>query len=99
MRINDHAPLFPVELAEKDFHYILQSTNISAPISATIHQILQVAIEHGYANENIIRKSQDTINKLIDLAILVSYPSHFCFTNYCIQNLIFYNLHALLIIL
>ena len=56
MQTNNHKPLFPIELAEKDFRYILQSAqsvSASCPIVASVHAIYQEAIAKGYGNENI----------------------------------------------
>lgn len=56
MVANNHVPLFPIELVEKDFRYALQTAqaeNSSMPISTAIHHIYQEAIAQGYGGENI----------------------------------------------
>ena len=56
MLSNNHAPLFPINLVEKDFRYSLQAAqtvNTAMPTSTAIHQIYQSAIAKGYGNENI----------------------------------------------
>jgi 3-hydroxyisobutyrate dehydrogenase len=56
MVANDRAPLFPIELVEKDFRYAIQaarSENRSMPVSTAIHHIYQEAIAQGYGGENI----------------------------------------------
>jgi 3-hydroxyisobutyrate dehydrogenase len=56
MVTNNHAPLFPIELVEKDFRYALQAAqaeNSSMPVSTVIHHIYQEAIALGYGGENI----------------------------------------------
>ncbi|MEO1400657.1 MAG: NAD(P)-dependent oxidoreductase [Cyanobacteria bacterium J06635_1] len=56
MVANKHAPMFPIELVEKDFRYVLetaQSVDASTPTAKAIHTIYQQAIAHGYGNDNI----------------------------------------------
>jgi 3-hydroxyisobutyrate dehydrogenase len=56
MVANNHAPLFPIELVEKDFRYVVQTaqaTNTSIPAAAAIHRIYQDAIAQGRGSENI----------------------------------------------
>jgi 3-hydroxyisobutyrate dehydrogenase len=56
MVTGNHAPLFPIELVEKDFRYAIQtarSTDAAIPAATAIHHIYQDAIAHGYGNDNI----------------------------------------------
>jgi 3-hydroxyisobutyrate dehydrogenase-like beta-hydroxyacid dehydrogenase len=56
MVTNNHAPMFPIELVEKDFRYLLQTAQaLSAftPVSAAVQDIYQQAITKGHASENI----------------------------------------------
>ncbi|MDJ0703909.1 MAG: NAD(P)-dependent oxidoreductase [Leptolyngbyaceae cyanobacterium MO_188.B28] len=56
MLSNNHAPLFPIYLVEKDFRYSLQSAqavNAATPASVAIHKIYQAAITEGYGDNNI----------------------------------------------
>lgn len=56
MVMNNHAPLFPIELVEKDFRYILQTAQAvktTSPVSTAIHSVYQEAIAKGYINDNI----------------------------------------------
>jgi 3-hydroxyisobutyrate dehydrogenase len=56
MVAQNHAPLFPIALVEKDFRYVTQtaqSVNAATPISTAIHQVYQAAIAQGYQGENI----------------------------------------------
>ncbi|NET38463.1 MAG: NAD(P)-dependent oxidoreductase [Cyanothece sp. SIO1E1] len=53
---DQHAPMFPIELVEKDFRYALQTgqaVNAATPTATAIHTIYQEAIAQGYGNENI----------------------------------------------
>ena len=52
MKLDNHTPLFPVDLAEKDFGYILESSP-SAPLAKATQEVLRLAIEHGYGGDNI----------------------------------------------
>jgi len=47
MKLDNHTPLFPVDLAEKDFGYILESSP-SAPLAKATQEVLRLAIKHGY---------------------------------------------------
>ncbi len=52
----NHAPLFPITLVEKDFRYVLQTAQGLAaelPTSSAVIDIYRAAIAHGYGNENI----------------------------------------------
>lgn len=52
----NHAPLFPVDLVEKDFRYMLQmaeALNAIMPATTAIHQVYQEAIAQGYGSSNI----------------------------------------------
>ncbi|MEL6224273.1 MAG: NAD(P)-dependent oxidoreductase [Cyanobacteria bacterium J06627_8] len=56
MVTGNHAPLFPIELVEKDFRYAIQSgqeVHADLPISTMVHQTYQRAIAAGYGNSNI----------------------------------------------
>lgn len=56
MVTNNHAPMFPIELVEKDFRYVVQTAqaaNASIPASTAIHSIYQEAIAKGFGNNNI----------------------------------------------
>jgi 3-hydroxyisobutyrate dehydrogenase len=58
MVMNNHAPLFPIELVEKDFRYVLQTTqavDATAPVSTAVHSVYQEAIAKEYINDNITR--------------------------------------------
>lgn len=53
---DNHAPLFPIELVEKDFRYAVQTAqdlNAEMPLSAAAHDIYQNAIAQGYGSDNI----------------------------------------------
>lgn len=56
MAIANHAPMFPIELVEKDFCYAIQTAqaaNALLPTSTAAHTVYQNAIAHGYGNDNI----------------------------------------------
>lgn len=56
MVMNRYAPMFPIELVEKDFRYLIQTATIfqaSTPAATAIHQVYQEAIAQGYGGENI----------------------------------------------
>jgi len=58
MVANNHVPLFPINLVEKDFRYVLQTAQAveaPTPVSAAIHAIYQDAIAYGYGNDNITK--------------------------------------------
>ncbi len=58
MVMNQHAPMFPIALVEKDFRYTLQtaqSLDISMPATIAIHKVYQEAIAKRYGNDNITR--------------------------------------------
>ncbi len=53
---NHHAPLFPIDLVEKDIRYVIQTAqdfHALTPVSTAIHQIYQEAIAQGYGSDNI----------------------------------------------
>jgi len=53
---NHHAPMFPIELVEKDFRYVIQTAQafeVSTPASTAIHNVYQEAIAKGHGGENI----------------------------------------------
>jgi 3-hydroxyisobutyrate dehydrogenase len=61
MVANNHAPLFPIELVEKDFRYIMQTAqteNAAMPVATAIHHIYQEAIDKGFGNNNITGVAQ-----------------------------------------
>jgi 3-hydroxyisobutyrate dehydrogenase len=56
MLMNNHAPMFPINLVEKDFRYIAQTgLTVAAPtpVSTVIHHIYLEAIAKGYGGDNI----------------------------------------------
>ena len=56
MLANNHAPMFPINLVEKDFRYIIQTAQaIGAviPASTAAQVTYQNAIAQGYGNDNI----------------------------------------------
>jgi 3-hydroxyisobutyrate dehydrogenase len=56
MVANNHAPLFPIELVEKDFRYVIQTAqaeNAAMPTAIAIHHVYQEAIAKGFGNNNI----------------------------------------------
>ena len=56
MVMNQHMPLFPIELVEKDFRYVVQTAqaaDAAIPASTSVYRIYQDAIAKGYGNENI----------------------------------------------
>lgn len=56
MVMNNHAPLFPIELVEKDFRYVIQTAqaiDTLSPVSIAVHDVYQDAIAKGYGNDNI----------------------------------------------
>jgi 3-hydroxyisobutyrate dehydrogenase len=56
MVANNHAPLFPIGLVEKDFRYVMQTAqteNAAIPVATAIHHIYQEAIDKGFGNSNI----------------------------------------------
>ncbi len=58
MVAQNHAPLFPIDLVEKDFRYVTQTAQdwkSMIPTSAAVMDIYQTAISQGHGNENITR--------------------------------------------
>ncbi len=56
MVANQHAPLFPIGLVEKDFRYALQmaqAADAALPVSNAIHRVYRDAIAQGHGRENI----------------------------------------------
>ncbi len=56
MTINNHAPMFPINLVEKDFRYVIQTAQACdalTPVSTAIHNVYQDAVAKGYGSENI----------------------------------------------
>lgn len=53
---NNHAPLFPIDLVEKDFRYALETAQGAAatiPTVAAVHALYKEAIAQGYGGDNI----------------------------------------------
>lgn len=56
MLANNHTPMFPVELVEKDFRYVIQTAqavDAATPASLAIRNIYQDAIANGYSSDNL----------------------------------------------
>ncbi|MEM9137838.1 MAG: NAD(P)-dependent oxidoreductase [Cyanobacteria bacterium P01_F01_bin.42] len=53
MLSGNHAPLFPIDLVEKDLRYLLETDNADMPISQSAHSVYREAIAMGYGNQNI----------------------------------------------
>jgi 3-hydroxyisobutyrate dehydrogenase len=53
MVADQHAPLFPIALVEKDFRYTLQSTRVVLPTAKAVQAVYQMAIDHGLGEQNI----------------------------------------------
>ncbi|APB33160.1 3-hydroxyisobutyrate dehydrogenase [Gloeomargarita lithophora Alchichica-D10] len=56
MASQNHAPLFPIHLVEKDFRYVTQTAQdwgATIPISTAVIEIYRTAIAQGYAKDNI----------------------------------------------
>jgi 3-hydroxyisobutyrate dehydrogenase len=52
----NHAPLFPIDLVEKDFRYVTQtaqSLEATIPTAAGVMDIYRTVIAQGYGSENI----------------------------------------------
>ena len=52
----NHAPLFPIDLVEKDFRYVTQtagSLEATIPTSAAVMDVYRNAIAEGHGHENI----------------------------------------------
>ncbi|MBD2308080.1 NAD(P)-dependent oxidoreductase [Chroococcidiopsis sp. FACHB-1243] len=61
MLAQNHAPLFPIELVEKDFRYVIQTAQAveaSIPASTAVRDIYQTAIANGYGSDNITGVAQ-----------------------------------------
>ncbi|MBE9014636.1 NAD(P)-dependent oxidoreductase [Chroococcidiopsidales cyanobacterium LEGE 13417] len=61
MLAQNHAPLFPIELVEKDFRYVIQTAQaVEAliPTSAAVRDVYQTAIADGYGSDNITGVAQ-----------------------------------------
>ncbi|PSM47544.1 NAD(P)-dependent oxidoreductase [Chroococcidiopsis sp. CCALA 051] len=61
MLAQNHAPLFPIELVEKDFRYVIQTAQaVEAliPTSAAVRDVYQTAIANGYGSDNITGVAQ-----------------------------------------
>ncbi|WP_414562253.1 MULTISPECIES: NAD(P)-dependent oxidoreductase [unclassified Anabaena] len=61
MLMNNYAPMFPINLVEKDFRYVTQTAQTVAaatPASNAIHGIYLEAIAKGYGNDNITGVAQ-----------------------------------------
>jgi 3-hydroxyisobutyrate dehydrogenase len=56
MLTGNHAPLFPIELVDKDFRYAIakaQSNGANLPISTALQAVYQQTIAQGYGSDNI----------------------------------------------
>lgn len=56
MIAHNHAPLFPIDLVEKDFRYVLetaQAVGAATPAAAAVHALYRAAIAQGYGEDNI----------------------------------------------
>lgn len=56
MVADNHVPMFPIELVEKDFRYVMQTAqakNAAMPAAIAIHHIYQKAIARGSGHQNI----------------------------------------------
>lgn len=52
----NHAPMFPINLVEKDFRYVMQTAadvKASVPTSEAIHKVYSDAVDKGYGGDNI----------------------------------------------
>ncbi len=52
MLTGSHAPLFPIELVEKDFRYALRHSH-ETPIAQAAQEVYREAIAQGYGEDNI----------------------------------------------
>ncbi len=53
---DNHAAMFPINLVDKDFRYVMQTAKdveATVPTSEAIHQVYLDAVEKGYGGENI----------------------------------------------
>ncbi|MDX2270765.1 MAG: NAD(P)-dependent oxidoreductase [Cyanobacteriota bacterium] len=56
---NQHTPLFPIALVEKDFRYLLAHSPASfTPVSTTMQQVYEKAVAQGYGAEHITAVAQ-----------------------------------------
>ncbi len=56
MAARSYAPLFPIQLVEKDFRYIVESAtqvNAPVPISEAVRDVYARALCEGYGDDNI----------------------------------------------
>ncbi len=53
MAQNQHNPMFPISLVAKDFHYLLETSDLDTPTIQTVYELFQRAIVAGHAQENI----------------------------------------------
>lgn len=56
MLADNHAPLFPIHLVEKDLRYVIataKAVGASMPVSTNVCDIFQAAIARGYGHDNI----------------------------------------------
>ncbi|AFY57944.1 beta-hydroxyacid dehydrogenase, 3-hydroxyisobutyrate dehydrogenase [Rivularia sp. PCC 7116] len=52
----NHAAMFPIDLVEKDFRYVMQTAKdveAASPISEAIHRVYLDAVDKGYGGDNI----------------------------------------------
>ena len=53
---DNHQAMFPIDLVEKDFRYVMQTAadiKATVPISEAIHQVYLHAVDKGYGRDNI----------------------------------------------
>jgi 3-hydroxyisobutyrate dehydrogenase-like beta-hydroxyacid dehydrogenase len=58
---NQHAPLFPIALVEKDFRYVIDAAlnaSTAVPTSKAVHEVFQQAIAQGHGAQNITGVAQ-----------------------------------------
>ena len=56
MALGQFAPMFPIELVEKDLRYFRETADIhnaKAPVAATVQGLFARAVDAGYGNDNI----------------------------------------------
>lgn len=61
MVANNHAPMFPIELVEKDIRYGIETAEAvgaTMPVASVIHRVYKEAIAQGYGNDNITGVAQ-----------------------------------------
>ncbi len=61
MLAKNFAPMFPVELAEKDFGYVLDAAAMAGsgvPLTQSTHAVMRSALEHGLGGQNLTAVAQ-----------------------------------------